>query len=165
MEHVILLEKCIWLGMAAAGFAVLFNVPTRALGYIGIMGALGGILRVIMIHNEISVIVGTLFGATLIGFLSIYFAHKSHCPPPVLAIPSVIPMIPGKFAYKMMIGLIELSGDIDPVTYTHIMSETLNNCLKVMFILMSIAGGVGIPLLIARRDTAKGMRLKRRSWS
>ncbi|MGV3705855.1 MAG: threonine/serine exporter family protein [Arcticibacter sp.] len=165
MEHVILLEKCIWLGMAAVGFAVLFNVPSRALGYIGIMGALGGILRVLMIHNEISVIVGTLFGATLIGFLSIYFAHKSHCPPPVLAIPSVIPMIPGKFAYKMMIGLIELSGDIDPVTYTHIMSETLNNCLKVMFILMSIAGGVGIPLLIARRDTAKGMRLKRRSWS
>jgi len=165
MEHVILLEKCIWLGMAAVGFAVLFNVPSRALGYIGIMGALGGILRVIMIHNEISVIVGTLFGATLIGFLSIYFAHKSHCPPPVLAIPSVIPMIPGKFAYKMMIGLIELSGDIDPVSYTHIMSETLNNGLKVMFILMSIAGGVGIPLLIARRDTAKGMRLKRRSWS
>lgn len=163
MEYLVLLEKCIWLGMAAVGFAVLFNVPTRALGYIAVMGALGGILKVIMVQHEISVILGTLFGATLIGFVGIYCAHKTHCPPPVLAIPSVIPMIPGKFAYKMMIGLINLSGDIDPATYTHIMSETLNNGLKVMFILMSIAGGVGIPLLIARRDTAKGMRLKRRS--
>lgn len=162
MEYVILLEKCIWLGMAAIGFAVLFNVPTRALGYIGVMGALGGIVKVMMIHQEVSVILGTLFGATLVGFLSIYFAHKTNCPPPVLAIPSVIPMIPGKFAYKMMIGLINLSGDLDPATYTYIMSETLNNGLKVMFILMSIAGGVGIPLLIARRDTAKGMRLKRK---
>ena len=42
--------------MAAIGFAVLFNVPTRALGYIGIMGALGGIVKVIMVHQEVSVI-------------------------------------------------------------------------------------------------------------
>ncbi|WP_407429923.1 threonine/serine exporter family protein [Arcticibacter sp.] len=162
MEYLILLEKCIWLGMAAIGFAVLFNVPSRALGYIGILGALGGIVKVLMTQQDVSVILGTLFGAILIGFLGIPFAHKTNCPPPVLAIPAVIPMIPGKFAYKMMIGLINLSGDIDQATYTHVMSETLNNGLKVMFILMSIAGGVGIPLLIARRDTAKGMHIKRR---
>lgn len=165
MEFLLIIEKCLWCGLAAAGFAVLFNVPSRTLLSIAVMGAMGGLLRISMIHYDYNVILAALFGATLIGFMSIYFAHKTHSPPPVLAIPPVIPMIPGKFAYKMIIGLVQLSGDIDPATYTRVLSETVNNGLKVMFILMSIAGGVAIPLLISRKDTAKGMRFKRRRSS
>ena len=162
MELFLLTEKCIWFGLGAAGFAVLFNVPSRTLIYIALMGAMGGYLKVFMMHYDTNVIIGTLFGATLIGFLSIYFAHKTHSPPPVLAIPACIPMIPGKFAYRMVIGLVKLSGDIDHSTYTQIMSETVNNGLKVVFILMSIAGGVGIPLLISRKESSKGMRFRKR---
>ncbi|WP_069660792.1 threonine/serine exporter family protein [Arcticibacter eurypsychrophilus] len=163
MEIFLLTEKCIWFGLGAAGFAVLFNVPSKTLIYIAFMGALGGFLKVTLMHfYETNVIISTLCGATLIGFLSVYFAHKTHSPPPVLAIPACIPMIPGKFAYKMVLGLVNLSGDIDHSTYTQVMSETVNNGLKVVFILMSIAGGVGIPLLISRKESSKGMRFRKR---
>ncbi|WP_207424461.1 threonine/serine exporter family protein [Desertivirga brevis] len=161
MEWLLLLEKGIWFGLAAIGFGVLFNVPKRTLLPIYIMAAIGGLFKVFLIHFEINVILSTFVGATAIGFLSIWFAHVRHAPPPVFAIPAVIPMVPGIFAYRMMLGLMHLSGKIDPNTFNHILSETVNNGLKVMFILMALAGGVGVPLLITRKESAKEIKIKR----
>lgn len=162
MEVLALLETAFWFGIAAIGFAVLFNVPTRILLPIFLMGALGGFTKIILLSFDHSIIVSTLAGAILIGFLSILFAHNKHVPPPVLAIPAVIPMVPGILAYRMMLGLITLAGKINPETYQHILSETINNGLKVMLILMSLAGGVAIPMLITRKDSAKDIRFVRR---
>ena len=160
MELLYLLEKAIYFGLAAMGFAILLNVPVRTLLPIFIMGTLGGLTKVTLLHFEINVIVSTLFGAILIGFLSISFAHSKHAPPPIFAIPAVIPMVPGIFAYRMMLGLINLSANINPATYSQILSETIHNGLNVMFILMSLAVGVGLPMLITRKDSAKEIRFK-----
>ena len=162
MEELLLLEKGMWFGIAAVGFAVLFNVPRRAIAPVFILGLVGGLSKTILLQFEITVIVSTLAGATVIGFLSIPFAHKRHAPPPIFAIPAVIPMVPGIFAYRMMLGLINLAGTINPANYTQILSETINNGLKVMLILMSLAGGVGIPMLITRKDSAKDIRFRKR---
>lgn len=162
MEELLLLEKGMWFGTAAVGFAVLFNVPRRAIAPVFILGLVGGLSKTVLLQFEINVIVSTLAGATVIGFLSIPFAHKRHAPPPIFAIPAVIPMVPGIFAYRMMLGLINLAGTINPANYTQILSETINNGLKVMLILMSLAGGVGIPMLITRKDSAKDIRFRKR---
>ena len=161
MEWLFLLEKGIWFGVAAVGFAVLFNVPVRILLPIFIMGALGGLTKVVLLQFEINVIIASLFGATLIGFLSIAFAHSKHAPPPIFAIPAVIPMVPGIFAYRIMLGLIKLATDIDHASSNQILSETVHNGLKVMFILMSLAAGVGLPMLITRKDSAKEIRFRK----
>jgi uncharacterized membrane protein YjjB (DUF3815 family) len=158
-----LLEKSIWFGLAAVGFAVLFNVPVRTLFSIFLMGALGGLTKTICMNFEINIILATLAGATLVGFLSILSAHIRHAPPPVFAIPAVIPMIPGIFAYRMMLGLITLASEVNPQTYHQVLSETINTGLKVMLILMSLAGGVGIPLLITRKESAKEIRFSKRN--
>lgn len=144
--------------MAAVGFAVLFNVPSRTLLPTFILAALGGLTKVMLLQFDVNVILATLIGAAIIGALSIPFAHHKHAPPPIFAIPAVIPMVPGVFAYRMMLGLINLAGDIDPETYNQILSETINNGLKVMLILMSLAAGVGIPMLITRKESAKNIR-------
>lgn len=157
-----LLEKCIWFGMAAVGFAILFNVPKRSLPAIFVIAALGGTTKLVLMQFDISIIVATLAGATLIGFLSIPLAHRIHVPPPIFSIPAVIPMVPGILAYRMMLGLVKLAGSIDPATYNSVLSETINTGLKVMLILMSLAGGVGIPMLITRKESAKNLHFIRR---
>jgi uncharacterized membrane protein YjjB (DUF3815 family) len=159
-----LLEKYFWFGVAAVGFAVLFNVPKRSLPAIFLIAGLGGITKILVALGGASIIGATLAGATLIGFLSIPLAHRIHVPPFVFSIPAVIPMVPGTFAYRMMIGLVKLAGDIDPVTYDKILSETINSGLKVMLILMSLAGGVAIPMLITRKESAKNIRFLSRRY-
>lgn len=161
MEWLLLTEKCIWFGLAAVGFGILFNVPFRTLLPIFIMGALGGFTKVALLHVGINIVAGSLFGATLIGFLSIPFAHKKHAPPPMFAIPAVIPMVPGVLAYRMMLGLIDLAADTDPAAYNQILSETIHNGLKVMFILMSLAIGVALPMLVTRKESAKEIRFRK----
>lgn len=161
MDWMILLEKCIWFGLAAVGFAVLFNVPRRTLISIFLIGAAGGIFRFVLMQYGVNIILATLFGAGLIGSVSIWAAHNKHAPPLVFAIPAVIPMVPGLFAYRMMLGVVQLSGSLDPGAYSHVLSETITYGVKVMFILMTLAGGVALPMLITRKESAKHIRFRR----
>lgn len=159
MEWLIFFEKWIWLGLAALGFAILFNVPQRTLWVIFLLGALGGALKVLTIKFGGGIILGSFFGAMLVGFLSIYAAHFRHAPPFVFAIPAVIPMVPGAFAYRMMLGIIKLTGDVDPQTFMTLMDETVDNGLKALFVLMALSLGVSAPMLLFRRESAKEIKV------
>ncbi|GET22935.1 threonine/serine exporter family protein [Prolixibacter denitrificans] len=153
------MEMGVWLGFAAIGFAVLFNVPQRALPVIWLVGALGGITKLVILHFGGNIILASLAGATLVGFLSIPAAHSKHAPPLVFSIPAVIPMVPGAFAYRMMLGLIRLAGDTHADSYSDILNSAVSNGLKTLFILLSLAAGVAIPMLVTRKESAKKMKI------
>ena len=160
-DILLILEKGIWFGFAALGFAVLFNVPQRTLKIIWLMAAAGGLTKLTLMQCNIGIVVATFAGASLVGVLSVYAAHNKHAPPLVFSIPSVIPMIPGAFAYRMMLGLMKLSGTaVSTDTYYQTLAETTSNGLKTMFILMALAIGVAIPMLISRKETIKKIRHK-----
>ena len=161
IEFLLILEKGIWFGFAALGFAVLFNVPQRALFIIWLMGAAGGLTKLLLMHFHTDIVISSFAGATLVGILSVSAAHNKHTPPLVFSIPAVIPMVPGAFAYRMMLGLIKLSGTaITNETYSLTLGETASNGLKTLFILMALAVGVAIPMLISRKETIKRIRHK-----
>jgi uncharacterized membrane protein YjjB (DUF3815 family) len=154
----VLLEKGIWLGCAGVGFAALFNVPRRTLGVIYLISALGGMLKFFLLSYEVGLVLSTLCGASLIGFASILAAHYRKSPPMTFALPSLIPMIPGLFAYKAMVGVMRLTAEKDPTAYGKLFFETVNNGLSALFIILSLAAGVAIPMLIARKETVKRIK-------
>ena len=159
MDFINILEKGFWAGFAALGFAILFNVPQRTLLVIWAMGAFGGLLKFLLLGLEVNIVLASLAGASLIGVLSVYAAHNKHSPPLVFSIPSVIPMVPGAFAYRMMLGCMELvatSSNSD--TYLKTLAETTNNGLKAIFILIALSAGVAIPMLVTRKDTFKRIK-------
>lgn len=165
MDWLNILEKGFWFGWAAVGFAILFNVPPRTLIPIWIMGALGGMTKLAFISFGTSVILGSLGGAILIGILSTPLAHSKHAPPLIFSIPAVIPMVPGTFAYKMMLGLMHLTEDPNSATYNQLLHETTNNGLKAFFIIMSLAVGVALPTLITRQASIKHIKLIKKKAS
>jgi len=154
------LQKSIWCGVAAVGFAILFNVPRRTLWVIGLIGLAGGVAKFTVLLYGNGIIIASLLASILVGFLSIPAAHRKHSPPMIFAIPAVIPMVPGAFAYRTMLGLINLTGNVSSETYSTLMQETVNNGLKTLFVLMSLAVGVFFPMLISRRETIKQIRTK-----
>jgi len=159
MELFTLLEKGIWFGFAALGFAILFNVPQRTLFIIWIIAALGGLTKLILIQLNLEITIATFAGASLIGILSVYAAHTKHAPPLVFSIPAVIPMVPGIFAYRMMLGLMKLSSTAATSdTYSISLAETVSYGLKTLFIIMALAVGVAIPMLISRKETVKKVK-------
>jgi len=64
-------------------------------------------------------------------------------------------MVPGFFAYKMMLGLIALATIENTDAYLQTLIETVNNGAKMMFILISLGTGVAIPMLLSRKESIK----------
>lgn len=160
MDLLTFLEKWIWLGVAAVGFGILFNVPKRSFWVIFLMGALGGVLKLITMQLGGGIILSSFLGAVLIGFISIGAAHLIHTPPFVLAIPSVIPMVPGALAYRMMLGLFRLTGELsDQTVFLQLLQDTFDNGLKTLFVLMALSLGVSAPMLLTRSDSAKNIKV------
>jgi uncharacterized membrane protein YjjB (DUF3815 family) len=160
MGIILLLEKGIWAGLAALGFAILFNVPPRTLFAIWYLGALGGIAKFLMLDLNLNIILSSLIGASLVGILSIPLAHKIHSPPLIFSIPAVIPMIPGVLAYRMMLGLMKISVHSNELNMDGVLIDTIQNGMKTIFILLSLAVGVAVPMLITRKESAKRIRIK-----
>jgi uncharacterized membrane protein YjjB (DUF3815 family) len=82
-------------------------------------------------------------------------AYSKDSPPLVFYIPSVIPLIPGFFIYKMMLGIMSLTSINDTDLYLQNLIATVNNGVKATFILISLGIGVAVPMLITRRETIK----------
>jgi uncharacterized membrane protein YjjB (DUF3815 family) len=154
-----ILTKGFWSGIAAVGFAILFNVPRRTLFPIGALGAIGGLIKFGAIFFEIGIVFASFIGATLIGIISIKLAHMKKSPPLIFSIPAVIPMVPGAFAYRMMLGLIALISFEDADNYIQTLISTVNNGAKMIFILISLAIGVSMPMLITRKESIKKAKI------
>ena len=161
MDWINILGKAFWCGWGALGFGILFNVPPRTLFAIWIGGAMGGFLKFTLLQLTAGVVLASFTGALAVGFSSIPIAHFRHVPPMIFAIPSVIPLIPGVFAYRTMLGLMKLTGAIGP-DYTQILSETVNNGSKTLFVIMSLAMGVAVPMHLMRKESVKNIRLHKK---
>ena len=159
METLLLLEKGIWFGFAALGFSIIFNVPQRTLVQIFFLAAVGGLTKVFLLKSGVDVIIASFLGASLIGILSIPAAHNKHAPPLVFSIPALIPMVPGVFGYRTMLGIMKLTGAIANDNYSIIVNETLNNGIKTILITLSLAAGASIPLLATRKSSAKNLKI------
>ena len=163
MEILILLEKGIWFGFAALGFAIVFNVPQRTLITIYFLAAVGGLFKVFLLKAGIDVIIASFLGASLIGVLSIPAAHNKHAPPLVFSIPALIPMVPGVFGYRTMLGIMKLATEINNDNYSLIVNQTINNGIKTILITLALAAGASIPMLATRKSSVKNLKIHKRS--
>ncbi|MBS1653468.1 MAG: threonine/serine exporter family protein [Bacteroidetes bacterium] len=159
MEWINILGKAFWCGFGALGFGILFNVPPRTLFALWIGGALAGLIKFGLINFAGGVVFSSFIAAAAVGFLSIPMAHYRHVPPMIFAIPSVIPLIPGIFAYRTMLGLIKLTGNVG-TDYNMILTDTVNNGVKTLFVILSLAMGVAIPMHVMRKESVKNIRLR-----
>ncbi len=146
-----LLHDAIWSGVAALGFAILFNVPTRTLFGCMVCGAAGHVVRSVIMQLGLSMEFATLIGATVVGILGTAFARRWQTPAAVFTVSGVIPLVPGVFAFRTMLGLLTLAGATDPTAGLSALLEVSQNGIKTGLILMAIAAGIAAPTLLFER--------------
>lgn len=149
--------KIFWSLWVSLGFAVLFNTPKRALWAVGLLGAVGYGIKIFLLHYVLhgQIVLCTLIGASAVGLLGVYFAHRVHTPPITFTIPAVINMVPGKYGYLFVIGLLKLVTYDRNSTDFHDVMEILNNGLVAGFSILSLAFGVIISILIFNTSSVK----------
>jgi len=156
----------IWLtalggGVAAAGFAMLFNVPVRTLILCIAGGAISVITRNLLTVAEINLPLATFCGSLAAGIWTIYWVHKVHTPGYVISIPSVIPLVPGVLAYKAMMGLFAFTAftpGTANVSKTEAFIQLFEPGIKSILTVLGITLGVAIPNIIDRFYSSKKKR-------
>jgi len=134
--------------VAAIGFAVISNPPRKAIFVSAILAALGHSLRFFLIKSGLDISLATFVAATFIGLLSIVFARIIHCPAEVFSFPSLLPMIPGMFAYRTILSVIRFMQSTDVVKSQHFMMDFFHNGMTTLFILLALVVGVSLPILL-----------------
>jgi uncharacterized membrane protein YjjB (DUF3815 family) len=146
----LVLRDALWSALAAAAFAILFNVPRRTLLGCAACGAVGHSLRALLLALGWSIEAGTLFGATVVGFMGIWLAHAYKVPATVFTLSGSIPMVPGVYAYRAMLGFIQVTSA--PVgEASAALVEAGVNAIATGLILAAIGIGITAPGLLFRR--------------
>ena len=144
--------------ISAMGFSMIFNIPTRLLPVV----AVGGIIAVctrnlVSLHPDMYCsfslgqggVIGSLAGSALISVICIKAAHVFHTPHQVIAISSVIPMVPGVLMYRCLYSLITVTGTT--VEQMNNFTSAGVNGLNASMMIAAIAIGVAVPNIIARK--------------
>ncbi len=94
---------------ASLGFGMVFNVPKHTLKYCAMGGAIVYSLRTIFLHLNFGIEISTFLASTFIGIVALYWSRKYLIPRPVYTVASIIPMIPGTYAFAAMISLVDMN--------------------------------------------------------
>ncbi|HBV75202.1 MULTISPECIES: threonine/serine exporter family protein [Vibrio] len=132
----------------AIGFALVFNVPKSALRYCALGGAIAYGIRFTLMVYLVPIEWATFFAATIVSIIGVHWSHRFLAHPKVFTVAAMIPMVPGVYAFKAMIALVEInSRGFDPQLF----SMLIENFLQAMFIIAGLAIGLAMPGLIFYR--------------
>lgn len=151
-----IMELALWTGIAGIGFGILFNIPRKAILTVFILSFGVGLIKSVLLKMGVNIVISSFIAALFVGIFSIPLAHKIHQPPVVFSIPAVIPMIPGYFAYKTVLAMMNFTFmEVETEKRLELLDAIFSNGFNMFFILISLTLGISLPLLLLRKNTIK----------
>jgi uncharacterized membrane protein YjjB (DUF3815 family) len=145
------MEHALWAGTAAASFAVLLNVPIRALLPCSVTGLAGYLARTMLTSagaaNPVS---ASFLAADVVSLLGVAFGRAFRAPAIVFVIPGVIPLIPGALAFRTIAGLMDVFDTAGSMQEQALTAAGVAG-LRTIMVTAALAAGVAVPGMILRR--------------
>ena len=142
-----------------SGWAYFFGSDKRAIPMAGLLGGIGHCISSVLFQCGLNLIFSTLSGCIFIGLAGIFAAHIVHTPPVVFTMPAVITMIPGKYAYRTLLGCIKLTDAAYVETNPNALNEIAHNFILTVTLLFTLAIGVSVSVLLFRSKSIKYMKI------
>ncbi|RUL52053.1 MULTISPECIES: threonine/serine exporter family protein [Lysinibacillus] len=89
-------------------FGVIFNAPTKALPYCGLVGSIGWLVYYLLMENGVTEVQASFLGAFAIAIVAQIFARRFKMPMIIFNVSGIIPLVPGGIAYNTMRNIVEL---------------------------------------------------------
>ena len=154
-------QDALFAAIAAIGFAAISNPPKRAYLYCAIIAAIGHSTRFLLMSTpafHLHIVLATTIASFIIGILAVLFSPLAKTPAETCLFPSLLPMIPGMYAYRAFGGLamcIYNGGEND---FSHYFYLFANNGLTCQFILLGMTIGGTIPIFIFKKISFQATR-------
>jgi uncharacterized membrane protein YjjB (DUF3815 family) len=142
---VFLIQKGSWAAVATLGFAVLFNAPKYTLLYCALIGGVGYALRTALMSGGMSMVLATLCAALLIGVLATILAERFAVSSALFAVSPAIPLVPGSYAYKAVMGLVMAANAPELEPQGALLLTAFDNSVKAMLTILFLSFGIALP--------------------
>ncbi len=155
------LQDALFAAVAAVGFASISNPPRRAYLYCAIIAAVGHSLRFLLMQPSLvglHIIFASTMAAFVVGLLAVILSPVSRTPAETCLFPSLLPMIPGIYAYKTFGGLVMCLLHSDESTFDHYFYLFASNGMTCLFILLGMVIGATIPILMLKNISFRATR-------
>ncbi|WP_270330821.1 threonine/serine exporter family protein [Lapidilactobacillus dextrinicus] len=86
--------------LGTIAFAIMINIPRRALNACGLCGMAGWLTFWLLYQVGSGRMVANVMGSLILGVMGLYFARKKKMPAILFNIPGIVPLVPGATAYQ-----------------------------------------------------------------
>lgn len=155
--------------VACIGFGAVSNPPRHALFISGIFAAFGHAFRFSLMQFNCDIVSATLFGAFLIGVMSLAAAKILNYAAEVFSFPALLPMVPGLIGYKALLAIEKFLRESDGAMSQIYMDEFLENCIRASSILLAMVLGACLSVFVdsffvgaGRCGESQGLRAQNR---
>lgn len=150
--------------LAGAGFCMAANPPLRIVPVVALLAACGHALRfALLTWAGVSIAAGSLLAGLFIGLCSILATIRLRVPSEFFAFPALLPMIPGLYAYKAILSLLNFMGAPDLETKQHWLLLMADNVLTALLVLCALGAGALIPIMACQHSIFMTTTLWRKS--
>lgn len=156
-----ILQDALFAAVAAVGFASISNPPRRAYLYCAVIAAVGHSLRYVLMNPSmlgVHIVAASTMAAFVIGVLAVLFSPLSKTPPETCLFPSLLPMIPGIYAYKAFGGLAMSLYHSSEAAFNHYFYLFTSNGFMCLFILLGMVVGAVIPIFMLKNISFQSTR-------
>lgn len=147
--------------IAAIGFSAISNPPRMAYLYCALIAAAGHSVRFLLMAPELaamSIIPATAVASLVVGCLAVVLSPLAKIPAETFLFPSLLPMIPGIYAYKTFGALAMCllhNGETDFLHYFYLFSSNAFVCVSI--IIGMVIGGT-LPVFLFKRIAYRATR-------
>ena len=147
MDLVRILHQTFFGGLAAMGFGVLFNMHRRHILWCGLTGGLALAVRTVGLQLGWSLEGASFAAALAVGSVVTVGQERIGVSRNILDVAGCIPMVPGLFATKAILGFFALTAPV-PVNPDETLIISVEFFLRVAFTIGAIGTGLAIPSLL-----------------
>ncbi len=143
-------QDALFAAIAAIGFAAISRPPRQAYLWCAVIAAVGHSVRFLLMHTpavHFHIVIATTLAALVVGILAVLISPHAKVPAETCLFPSLLPMIPGMYAYRTFGALVMcLYGGEQ--TFDHYFFLFASNGLTCFFILLGMVVGATVPIFL-----------------
>ncbi|MDE5807983.1 MAG: threonine/serine exporter family protein [Muribaculaceae bacterium] len=156
-----MIEDGFFAGIAAIGFSAISRPPKQAYLWCALIAATGHSFRFLLMKGtdlHVHIVIATTLASFLIGVMAVLLSPKTKVPAETYLFPSLLPMIPGIYAYKTFAGLVMCMYHSSQGMFDKYFYLFASNGLTCFFILLGMAIGATIPIFMLKRISFQATR-------
>ena len=136
--------------VVSIAFSMLFHTPARYLPLAGLGGACCHLTRSLCLAADIGIVPSSFAASIVASVMFILVAPRIAVPRPVFTVASIIPIIPGKYAYLTLLSFIHIHDN--PELRQKYIGMIFENGVLTVFVMLAIGFGIAMPALLFYRS-------------